>query len=132
MLRTCSRIIALTAMVAGPSMTAQPADAMLTLARQGTGTSGTEDSKPEPISMGIIVNFTARTVTGFTYPGADFPMTITMFDDVHILFSGSNKSGNWTILGSIDRVTGDVAATSTRSRLSTSYELKCRPAQRMF
>jgi hypothetical protein len=62
MLRTCSRIIGLTAMVAGPLMTAQAADETLTLACQGTTTFGTEDAKPEPISMGIIVNFTNRTV----------------------------------------------------------------------
>jgi len=132
MLRTCSCAIALTAMVACFSIAAHAADETLTLACKGTTTAGTEDAKPEPVSMGIIVNFTARTVTGFTYPGADFPVTITKFDDVHILFSGSNKSGNWTIMGSIDRVTGDVAATSTMSKLSTSYELKCRPTQRMF
>jgi len=58
MLRTCSRIIALTAMVAGLSMTAQAGDQTLTLACQGTTTAGTEDAKPELVSMGIIVNFT--------------------------------------------------------------------------
>jgi hypothetical protein len=46
-------------------MTAQAADSALTLACQRTMTSGLEDAKPEPVSMGIIVNFTARTVTGF-------------------------------------------------------------------
>jgi hypothetical protein len=50
-------------MVAGPSMTAQ-ADPTLTLACQGTTTVRMEDAKPEPISMGIIVNFTNRTVQG--------------------------------------------------------------------
>jgi hypothetical protein len=68
MLQTCSRIIALTAMVAGPSMTAQAADSTLTLACQGTATSRTmEDAKPEPVSMGIILNFTKNTVQGFGY-----------------------------------------------------------------
>jgi len=127
-------------MVACLSATAQAADSTLTLACQGTTTDTTkEDAKPEPVSMGIIVNFTARTVTGFTYPGADFPVTITSFDDVHILFSGSNKSDSWSILGSIDRVTGDTAATSEMRNPATGkitsfteYALKCRPAQRMF
>jgi hypothetical protein len=45
-------------MVAGPSMTAHAADTTLTLACQGTTISGVEDAKPEPVSMGIIVNFT--------------------------------------------------------------------------
>jgi DNA-binding MurR/RpiR family transcriptional regulator len=62
----CTSIIALTAMVASP--TAQAADTTLTLACQGTTISGMEDAKPEPISMGIIVNFTKRTVQGFAYP----------------------------------------------------------------
>lgn len=65
MLRTCSRIIALTAMVAGP--TAHAADTTLTLACQGTVTiksMGPLEYEPDPVSMGLIVNFTARTVQG--------------------------------------------------------------------
>jgi len=54
-------------MVAAVSMTAQAADETLTLACQSTTTAGTED-KPEPISMGIIVNFTKKTVHGFGDP----------------------------------------------------------------
>jgi hypothetical protein len=51
--------------------TALAADTTLTLACKGTTTdTAKEDSKPEPFSMGIIVNFTTRTVTGFTFPGA--------------------------------------------------------------
>jgi hypothetical protein len=61
MLRVCSRIIALTAVFVGQTM-AHAADATLTLACQGTTTSGVEDAKPERVSMGIIVNFTNRTV----------------------------------------------------------------------
>jgi hypothetical protein len=77
---------------------------------------------------GVIVNFTTRTVLGFTYPDATLPVTISEFDYVHMLFGGF--SGNWITQGSIDRVTGDTAATTTRS--TTEYALKCRPAQRMF
>src|SRR5262245_16973601 len=47
---------------------AHAADTTLTLACQGTTTAGTEDAKPEPISMGIIVNFTKQTVHGFGDP----------------------------------------------------------------
>jgi hypothetical protein len=37
--------------------------------------SGEEDAKPDPISMGIIVNFTNRTVEGFGQPGLmDYPV----------------------------------------------------------
>ncbi len=62
-----SRVIALIAMVACLSMTAQAADSTLTLACQGTvtvheypRTTIVENAKPEPYSTGITVNLTAR------------------------------------------------------------------------
>jgi hypothetical protein len=141
MLRTCSRIIALTAMLVALA-TAQAADTILTLACRGTTTSGLEDAKPEPVSMGIIVNFTNRTVQGFGFPGLlDYPVKITAWNDVTIAFNGSDSSLGSTssIVGSIDRVTGDVEATSSLANKKTgrfeptmSYALKCRPTQRMF
>jgi len=66
-LRFSARVIALGMMLVGLP-TAQAADTTLTLACQGTTTSGLEDAKPEPISMGIIVNFTKKTVHGFGDP----------------------------------------------------------------
>jgi hypothetical protein len=79
MLRSCTRIIALTAMVALSTM-AQAADAMLTLACQGTVTTGAQPDKPEPVSMGIIVNFTNGTVQGF-----NAPVKITAWSDVTVV-----------------------------------------------
>ena len=66
MLRHCSCVIALAVMLVGLP-TAQAADTTLTLACQGTATDITQpvDGKPEPVSMGIIINFTNRTVQGF-------------------------------------------------------------------
>jgi hypothetical protein len=120
----------------------QAADTVLTLACQGTTTSGLEDAKPEPISMGIIVNFTKRTVQGFGHPGLiDYPVQITAWNDVTVAFGGFQAFGNQqlSISGSIDRVTGDVEAsdlstdTKTHKTLSSlHYALKCRPTQRMF
>jgi hypothetical protein len=134
--------------VAGLSMPAQAQQSTLTLACKGTTTVTTmEDAKPEPISMGIIVNFTARTVQGFLSPGAlmDYPVKITAMNDVIVAFSGSEdyqrsrRSSVASIDGFIDRVTGDVEATSTltatnppKTITSTTYALKCRPTQRMF
>jgi len=116
--------------------TAQAADTTLTLACQGTMTlERVYDADPEPISMGIIVNLTARTVTGFTHPTEKFPLTIESFNDVTVHFRGSDPIGSLTVYGSIDRVTGDVEATSvtkTMVELVRRYSLKCRPAQRMF
>jgi len=122
------------------SMTAQAAEpATLTLACKGTVTITTaKDAKPEPVSMGIIVNFTARTVTGFE---DDYPVTITAVDDLHISFSGS-RGNRWRIEGSMDRVTGDMEAGWTTWDLTRDLKykvawsqllwLKCRPTQRMF
>jgi hypothetical protein len=112
----------------------------LTLACKGTATTIVKDAKPEPVSMGIIVSFAARTVTGFE---GDYPVSITAFDDLHISFSGSRGDGDyWTIEGSLDRVTGDMEAGWTKWRLTRDLKhevafsqvlaLKCRPAQRMF
>src|SRR5262245_14251601 len=116
----------------------------LTLACKGTTTwmPGPE-AKPEPISMGIIVNFTTRTVQGFGTPGILDPLVkITAANDVTVTFSGADKTSPgsvWSIMGSIDRVTGDVEATTmlivskTDKIISqTPYALQCRPAQRMF
>jgi hypothetical protein len=92
--------------------------------------------------MGIIVNFIARTVQGFVSPGFEFPVKITAANDVTIEFSGSQQLGSislHSIFGSIDRVTGEVEATSSltdpktnKSISQTDCQLQCRPTQRMF
>jgi hypothetical protein len=116
--------------------TAHAADPTLTLACQGTVTvTSIDDAKPEPISVGIILNFTTHTVQGF-----GDPTKITGMNDTTITFSGSNPPGQaskWNILGSLDRVTGALEAItqlSSNGRLydRTSYSLKCKPTQRMF
>ena len=101
-----------------------------------------KDAKPAPISMGIIVNFTKNTVQGFGIPGvSDYPVKIRGMNDARIVFDGSHDNGTSvaSTTGSIDRVTGDVEATDILSNTktgnvtpSTSYALKCRPAQQMF
>jgi hypothetical protein len=92
MLQACSHVIALAAMVVSTAArAAEPAT--LTLACQGTATANTEDAKPEPVSMGIIINFTNRTVQGFGYPGlSDFPVKITAMNEVTVAFGGSEAT----------------------------------------
>jgi len=98
------------------NVTAQVQPNTLTLACKGTATFGSmPETMPEPISMGLIVNFTARTVQGFGTPGwNDYPVRITAGNDVTLIFKGSAEifSSAASISGSIDRVTGDVQATS--------------------
>ena len=105
------------------------AAATLALACEGTVADKIKpDAKPEPISMGIVVNFTAWTVIGFR--GANFPVAITNVDEVRISFRGLNSSPGFfaAVYGSIDRVTGAVEATTdglpTLNSLSR-YSLKC-------
>jgi hypothetical protein len=104
------------------------AAAALALACEGTVDDKNLDAKPKPISMGITVNFTARTVSGFM--GADFPVAITRIDDGRILFRGLNfnPASFAAVYGSIDRVTGAVEVTTdglpTLNSLSR-YSLKC-------
>ena len=143
-----TRVIMLIAMVTCLSMTAEAADETLPLACQGTVTETMmeEEKKPEPISMGIIVNFTNSTVQGFGNPdpNEDFPIKITGVNEVTISFQGKRPDNpkaatDRRIEGTIDRVTGDVNATDTLTNLKTSkiaystrYALKCRPTQRIF
>jgi hypothetical protein len=114
--------------------------ATLTLACKGTVTSSL-NSKPEPLSMGLIINFTTRTVHGFGVPGADYPLTITAANETMVTFSGQHKDtfSTESLGGSIDRVTGDLDATSStydemahKPLYRTTFSLQCRPAQRMF
>jgi hypothetical protein len=140
MLRTCSRFIALTAMVAGPTMTAQAADQTLTLACQGTVTIKVmagrfADYEPDPISMGIIVNFTARRVEGTARWGPylfDDQLQITEWNEGKVVFEGFSQFLGMKVGSRMDRVTGDVVMLATSNTEVYDYALKCRPTQRMF
>jgi hypothetical protein len=144
MLRSCCFIVAATILVSQTAEAQQPAT--LTLACEGTITlrypnSGYPDEQ-SPTSMGIIINFTTRTVQGFGILGKGNQLPITAADDVTITFYGYTSPRDppaeaW-IMGQINRVNGTVHATEflddnqKNERLSvTIYELKCRPTERM-
>jgi bifunctional non-homologous end joining protein LigD len=133
------------ALLASLLSTQASGDSTLTLACQGTTTWAVADAKPEPFRMSIMVDFTKGTVQGFGTPGSnlgdDFPLKITGMNDVTIAFGGQSRvlHVEWSINGTIDRVTGDVEATSTQTDAKTLqnvssliYTLKCRPTQRLF
>jgi hypothetical protein len=72
-------------------------------------------AKPEPISMGIILDFAARTVEGFG-SDATFRIVIGNITETLIDFIGDNSADltrlyEYRIFGTIDRVTGVVEAT---------------------
>jgi len=134
---------AVTFLVVGLSAGAAAEPERLTLACNGTmANPTTPDDKPVAVSMGIVVNLATRSVHGFNVTGlADFPVKIVAMNDATITFFGSDPNPpppiiKWTISGSIDRVTGDVGAVSAgntdKIATSTTYELKCRPAERIF
>jgi hypothetical protein len=115
--------------------TAQAAERAVVLACEGNVTQR-PGPKPEPVSIGIIVNFAAGTVTWAD--ASDFPLKITRLNETSVDFRGSN--GSRTLTGSINRKTGETDAISTlmgdsktrRVNLMNHYSLKCRPEQRMF
>jgi hypothetical protein len=122
--------------------TAQAADTTLTLACKGTKTYRREGGRvpeemTEPISMGIIVDLAARTVTGFH---GDGPLPIESIKETTIRFAlfrlvedaNHITKSTSSVEGTIDRLTGDMTATRAFRSEAWSYTLKCRPTQRMF
>ena len=139
MLRGCSRVITVTAIVAGLPMLAQAAEpATLTLTCKGTATIRADyplQSKPQPLSMDLIVNFTTRTVVGTARQRPyvfDDQLQITEWNDVTVIFRGFSQFLGKNISGSMDRMTGDVGMLATSKTEAIDYSLKCTPTQRMF
>jgi hypothetical protein len=107
--------------------------AVLTLSCDGT-MKEEEQEKPQAITkMGLIVNFDAGVITGFTG-------IIARIDEVNansVLFKGTTihpSGAEWSVRGTIDRITGSLGATVTWFNPKTNnllmrmnYELTCKP-----
>ena len=115
-----------------------PADAQqqgstITLSCNGTSkftATATADLKPEPVTnLGIIVNMANRTVT-FN----DSVIPITTITATIVGFGSQYVKSKPTISGGIDRVTGaaDIDWMYENVNNNTSWDLKCRPATRLF
>jgi hypothetical protein len=113
----------------------------LTLACKGTTTEYRlqGETVEQPVSMGIIVNLADRTVRGFGFPFDTEPLKIGYANDVEVRFGGDRETSVRSIInGSINRVTGDLNATwvlvdkKGNPEPHMSYELQCKPTQRMF
>jgi hypothetical protein len=96
---------------------------ILTLSCDGTMTNlaWNSDHKPEPVTnMGLVVNLSEGTVTGFA-----FPASIYKTDATRVEFKGEN--GNWSVWGSIDRnkveVSDEEIAEAIRIMLSDTHTL---------
>ena len=91
-----------------------------------------DDAKPEATYMGIIVNFTTRTVDLSSWPREKSPIEISEMNDVQITFGG--RAGDRGVLGTIDRVTGrvlvievEVDARTKSVRSNKGYSVECSP-----
>src|SRR5215831_13188457 len=107
---------------------------VLTLSCNGTMKAEEEQAKPQAITkMGLIVNFDAGVVTGFTG-------VTGRIDEVNansVLFKGTTahpSGAEWSVRGSIDRIKGSLAAAVTWFNPKTNnllmrmnYELICKP-----
>jgi hypothetical protein len=79
----------------------------LTLACEGTVNDFNRLDDKVPISTGIIINFATQTVVGLAAP-ANSSIKILAMDEVTVTFGGGSSYPDWSIAGSINRVTGDV------------------------
>jgi hypothetical protein len=96
-----------------------------------------DDTKPDPVTnVGMIVNFSERTVTFESYH-----IPIERADSVMVLFHGTQamsyagtKLKPVTVDGSVDRVTGAASVTFLHEQVgnNSTWELLCRPATRLF
>ena len=127
-------LVALVALSITTLQAAKPTGTV-TLACEGTATDKTdlrELAKPEPVSMGLIIDFTTNSVAGFPSFSAD-RVKIIGVDKTTFGFSGTDGMGG-AVFGTVDRMTGDVEATMERwnhetnkLQWATGYLLKCRP-----
>jgi hypothetical protein len=125
-------LLALAALWIVPAQAAEPTGT-LTLACKGTETRRHEDgSAVDQINIGIVLDFQKKTVVGLS----DSLLRITSLTETTVSFDGAEPS--WNMNGTLDRVTGSLVAASTKSDytkkivLTLTYDLQCRPTQRMF
>ena len=113
-------------------MMARAAEETLTVTCKGTATIRADSAKPDPLSMGLIVNFTTRTVVGNARQRPyvfDDQLQITEWNEVTVIFRGFSQFLRMNISGSMDRMTGDVGMVATSKAEVVDYSLKCTPTQ---
>lgn len=122
------------------SATAQQQGQTITLACNGMSkltATAAADLKPDPITnLGIIVNVANRTVTFSDYvtPVTSVSATVVSFEGRQTPVALGFKGKPFTILGSIDRVTGHAEIDWWYEDVGNNshWELTCRPATRLF
>jgi hypothetical protein len=113
----------------------------LTLACKGTvqhgipgpGNDYPKQDNPEPVAMSLVLNLMTRKleITGFDLL---FPIEIAHMTETLVFINSGNSSRG--IIATINRLTGEMEAKDIVQEnglySTTSYELKCKPTQRMF
>ena len=103
-------------MVTCASVTAQAADTTLILTCDGTA-SMTDFGDTGPVSMGLIINLTTRTVHGFREQfqtdGSEAQLKITEVKETILVLRGQMGS-MIDLSGFMDRMTGDITVTATQ------------------
>jgi hypothetical protein len=107
--------------------------AVLTLSCDGTLKSEEEQAKPQSITKMGLINFDAGVVTGFT--GITARIDEVSANSISFKGTTAHPSGTeWSVHGTVDRITGSLAATVTWFNPKTNnllirmnYELICKP-----
>jgi hypothetical protein len=111
----------------------------ITLSCSGTSklmTAG-DDAKPDPVTnVGMIVNFSERTVTFESYhiPFERVDNTMVLFHGTQAMSYAGTKLKPVTVDGSVDRVTGAASVEFLNERVgdNSTWELVCKPAKQLF
>ena len=83
------------------------------------------------VSREIIVNFNVGTVEGIRInPYLPDSAKVTAVSETKVTFE--SHGSDWTVAGTIDRVTSDVRITETVGKYQSDYLLKCKSTQRML
>jgi hypothetical protein len=102
----------------------------LTLACNGSEIREDGSKASDQVNIGVILDFQEKSVFGFLNTN----LFINDISETTISFAGGVEG--WLMNGTLDRVTGMLTANASRVKgklsASISYDLKCKPTQRMF
>jgi hypothetical protein len=120
-----------------PALAQQPASITLSCSGSAKMMTAGDDTKPDPITnLGMIVNFSERTVTFSSYhiPIERTDSTMVLFHGTQSMSYAGTKLKPVTVDGSVDRVTGAASVMFLNEHVAdnSTWELLCKPAKQLF